>query len=138
MSHESLSACVDSPRQIGARTSAGPSVLQGVSGGATCSLCDCGVALLVLDKPVYILGVGLLAFGLAQIVNRWRLAARADRLLNHILSNLNAMPPTMRRLAVIQFLSWFAMFILFIYATPVVAAYQFGATDPTKIGRAHV
>src|SRR3546814_1536061 len=41
------------------------------------------------------------------------------------------MPPTMRRLAVIQFLSWFAMFILFIYATPVVAAYQFGATDPT-------
>src|SRR3546814_13072598 len=41
------------------------------------------------------------------------------------------MPPTMRRLAVIQFLSWFAMCILFIYATPVVAAYQFGATDPT-------
>src|SRR3546814_6252835 len=79
----------------------------------------------------------------------FRLAARADRLLNHILSDLNAMPPTMRRLAVIQFLSWFAMFILFIYATPVVAAYQFGATDPTpqayndgadwvEIGRAHV
>src|SRR3546814_4540596 len=61
----------------------------------------------------------------------FRSAARADRLLNHILSDLNAMPPTMRRLAVIQFLSWFAMFILFIYATPVVAAYQFGATDPT-------
>src|SRR3546814_6597359 len=46
----------------------------------------------------------------------FRSAARADRLLNHILSDLNAMPPTMRRLAVIQFLSWFAMFILFIYA----------------------
>lgn len=111
---------------------AAPTLRQGVlwliAGLAVVAL----VAAAGLDKPLYILGFGLAAFGGAQLVNRWRMIVGADRPLNHILSDLNAMPGTMRRLAVIQFLSWFAMFILFIYATPVVAAYQFGATDPAS------
>jgi len=91
------------------------------------------VALLGLDKPLYILGFGLGAFGLAQIVNRWRVAqGKTESPLNHILSDLASMPPTMRRLALIQFLSWFGLFILWIYATPVVTQYQFGATDPAS------
>ncbi|RIA45708.1 maltose/moltooligosaccharide transporter [Hephaestia caeni] len=129
-SPDEMAAFDNTPRQTVPHASAAPSVRQGAIWAVTGAVIVAGVALLGLDKPLYILGFGLLAFGSAQIVNRWRLAANADRLLNHILSDLNAMPPTMRRLAVIQFLSWFAMFILFIYATPVVAAYQFGATDP--------
>jgi maltose/moltooligosaccharide transporter len=51
-------------------------------------------------------------------------------MLNHLLSDLAAMPPLMRRLAWIQFLCWSALFILWIYATPVVARLDFGAADP--------
>ena len=56
---------------------------------------------------------------------------RIDTPLNHILSDLNAMPPAMKKLALVQFLSWFALFILWIYATPIITRYQFGATDTT-------
>jgi maltose/moltooligosaccharide transporter len=52
-------------------------------------------------------------------------------MLNHLLSDLKTMPPLMKRLAQIQFLSWSALFILWIYATPVVAHLQFGAADAT-------
>lgn len=90
------------------------------------------VALAGLDKPLYILGFGLAAFGLAQVVNRWRMRTGADRPLNHLLSDLQGMPQTMRRLSLIQFLSWFALFVMWIYATPIVTQYQFGATDVTS------
>ncbi|RHW19297.1 MFS transporter [Sphingomonas gilva] len=87
------------------------------------------VATLGLDQPLYILGFGMAAFGLAQMINRLRLSAGRDRLLNHILSDLNTMPATMRRLAIVHFLSWFGLFVLWIYATPVVTRHHFGASD---------
>jgi maltose/moltooligosaccharide transporter len=83
-----------------------------------------------LDKPLYVLGAGLTGFGLARLANR--VSARAgkqDTMLNHLLSDLRTMPPLMKRLAQIQFLSWSALFILWIYATPVVAHLQFGTLD---------
>ncbi len=86
-----------------------------------------------LDKPLYVLGVGLAGFGLARLANRWAVhGGRTDTMLNHLLSDLRAMPPLMRRLARIQFLSWSALFILWIYATPVIARLQFGAADPAS------
>jgi maltose/moltooligosaccharide transporter len=86
-----------------------------------------------LDKPLYVLGVGLAGFGLARLANRWAVRdGRNDTMLNHLLSDLRAMPPLMRRLAQIQFLSWSALFILWIYATPVIARLQFGAADPAS------
>jgi maltose/moltooligosaccharide transporter len=45
------------------------------------------------------------------------------------------MPRTMRQLAVVQFFSWFGMFALWIYGTPGVTAYHFGAIDTA--GRAY-
>lgn len=92
------------------------------------------VASFGLDNPLYILGFGLIAFGLAQAVNAMRVkAGRTDGALNQILSDLWAMPDTMRKLAVIQFLSWFALFILWVYATPIVTQYHFGTTDTTSV-----
>jgi maltose/moltooligosaccharide transporter len=41
------------------------------------------------------------------------------------------MPAQMRQLAVAQFFTWTALFILWIYTTPVVTQYAFGATDTT-------
>ena len=110
---------------------AAPSLPQALAWLAAGSIILLLVTRLGLDNPLYVLGGGLAAFGAAQIFNRLRLKARADRMLNHILSDLNSMPRTMRRLALVQFLSWFGLFIMWIYATPVVTRYQFGAVDVT-------
>jgi maltose/moltooligosaccharide transporter len=79
-----------------------------------------------LDKQLYVLGGGLAAFGLAQIVIR---ATRATGALAQIMSDLAQMPAQMRQLAIAQFFTWTALFILWIYTTPVVTQYAFGATD---------
>lgn len=82
-----------------------------------------------LDKQLYVLGGALAAFGIAQIVNHSRVAAGKTGTLSHILSDLAQMPDGMRRLAVVQFFSWFALFIMWIYTTPVVTQYVFGSVD---------
>lgn len=79
-----------------------------------------------LDKQLYVLGGGLAAFGFAQIVIR---ATRANGALAQILSDLAQMPAQMRQLALAQFFTWTALFILWIYTTPVVTREAFGAAD---------
>jgi maltose/moltooligosaccharide transporter len=84
------------------------------------------VAELGLDKQLYVLGGGLLVFGLAQIVLR---AMRATGALAQIMSDLAQMPDQMRQLAAAQFFTWTALFIMWIYTTPVVTQYAFGTRD---------
>jgi maltose/moltooligosaccharide transporter len=94
------------------------------------------VRILDLDAPLYVLAGAAAAFGLAQVVNAVGVSrGRRDTALNHVLAALSNMPPTMRRLAVVQFLSWFGFFIFWIFATPIVTHYQFGAAD--AVGRAY-
>ncbi|WP_298191957.1 MFS transporter [Novosphingobium sp.] len=81
-----------------------------------------------LDKQLYVLGGGLALFGFAQIVLR---ATKAKGALAEIMSDLAQMPAQMRQLAVAQFFTWTGLFILWIYTTPVVTKYAFGATDTT-------
>jgi maltose/moltooligosaccharide transporter len=52
--------------------------------------------------------------------------------LSHILSDLHQMPSVMKRLAVAQFFTWIALFIMWIYTTPVVTQYVYGSSDPTS------
>jgi maltose/moltooligosaccharide transporter len=89
-----------------------------------------GVFLSGLDKQLYVLGGALAAYGLIQIVNRMRadkgIGAEA---IGHILSDLSQMPDVMRKLAFAQFFTWIALFIMWIYTTPVVTQYIFHATD---------
>ncbi len=51
-------------------------------------------------------------------------------MLAAIVGDLRAMPATMRRLAWVQFFSWFALFAMWIYTTAAVAGTHFGSTDP--------
>lgn len=83
-----------------------------------------------LDQPVYILGAALIFFGAAQAWTR-RLADRGARggFLPRLISDLVAMPQTMRRLALAQFFTWIALFVMWIYTTPVVTRHIFGATE---------
>ncbi len=91
------------------------------------------VGWLGLDKPVYLLGGGLIAFGLAQIVSAFLVrGGRGQNALSQILADLSAMPATMRRLALVQFFTWSALFIMWIYTTPIVAARVFHTSDASS------
>jgi maltose/moltooligosaccharide transporter len=48
--------------------------------------------------------------------------------VRELFSDLINMPKPMRRLALVQFFSWFGFFLLWIYGTPSVAWHHFGAT----------
>jgi maltose/moltooligosaccharide transporter len=81
-------------------------------------------------KDLYVLAALLAGFGVIQLVaSMLRSQSRNDSGFMEVVSDLFAMPKTMRQLAVVQFFSWFAMFALWIYGTPGVTEYHFGAVD---------
>ena len=43
------------------------------------------------------------------------------------------MPPALRRLAAVQFFTWFGLFAMWIYAAPAVARSHFGSADPGSL-----
>jgi len=57
---------------------------------------------------------------------------RQDGMLAHIMQDLHGMPRAMRRLAVVQFFSWFALFAMWIYTTPAVTSVHYATTDPAS------
>lgn len=82
-----------------------------------------------LDKQLYILAGMLAAYGLALIVVGW---TRRDSAFAHIITDLHDMPAEMRKLAVVQFFSWFALFAMWIYTTAAVTEVHFGSTDTSS------
>lgn len=81
-------------------------------------------------QELYVLAALVAGFGVIQLVaSVLRSQGRDDSGFMEVVSDLFAMPATMRQLAVVQFFSWFAMFALWIYGTPGVTAYHFGASD---------
>lgn len=122
------------------------SVRQFASGGAVWIIAGTIVAALVamargesrpaflgaieVAKDLYVLAALIAGFGVIQLVaSLLRAQGREGSGFMEVVSDLFAMPRTMRQLAVVQFFSWFAMFALWIYGTPGVTAYHFGATD---------
>jgi maltose/moltooligosaccharide transporter len=87
-----------------------------------------------VGKELYVLAGLIAAFGLLQMVAA-RLRGRGGQGgFLEVVDDLFGMPVTMRQLAVVQFFSWFAMFAMWIYATPAVASYHYGAPDPATRG----
>jgi len=88
------------------------------------------VATTGLEKEVYLLGALLALYGAASAVAI--LLARggsAANMLSHIVGDFAGMPDVMKRLALVQFFSWSALFIMWINTTPVVAQYYFASSD---------
>ncbi|WP_140718789.1 MULTISPECIES: MFS transporter [Gammaproteobacteria] len=79
------------------------------------------------DRMLYVLAGLLAGYGLLLLAARW---IRRDRMLVSIVHDLGRMPQAMRRLAWVQFFSWFALFAMWIYTTAAVTQVHFGATDP--------
>jgi maltose/moltooligosaccharide transporter len=82
------------------------------------------------DHDLYLLAGGLAGYGLALF---WLSRARSRGTLYQIMSDLQDMPVAMRRLAWVQFFSWFALFAMWIYTTPAVTMVQFGSSDPHSV-----
>ncbi len=83
-----------------------------------------------LDKQLYVLAGGAIAFGIIQFAAaRLQQRGRTSGAFYSIVDDLFHMPKVMRQLAVVQFFSWFALFSMWIYGTPAVTSYHFGAVD---------
>jgi maltose/moltooligosaccharide transporter len=86
-----------------------------------------------LEKELYILSVGIGAFGLVQIVSGLFVSGgNTGNGLVVVLSDLYGMPKTMGQLAIVQFFSWFALFSMWIYTTSAVTSHIYGTKDPTS------
>ena len=86
-------------------------------------------------KEVFLLGGLLAAYGAASMAAiKLARGGGSSNMLSSIVGDFSGMPPLMKRLAVVQFFSWSALFIMWINTTPVVAQYAFGSADPQSAG----
>ncbi len=93
------------------------------------------IPLIILNagKEVYILSLGLVFFGIVELMAGFmQKAGKKDGGLVEIVNDLNAMPLTMKQLALVQFFSWFALFAMWIYTTPGVTSHIYGAVDTSS------
>ena len=91
------------------------------------------VALFGAEKELYLLG-GLVGFygGARLVAGALYHRGNTDNVLTNIVGDFSGMPPIMKKLALTQFFTWSALFIMWIYTTPVVAQYVFGSADPAS------
>jgi maltose/moltooligosaccharide transporter len=79
-----------------------------------------------MQAEVYILGFGLVIFGIIQLITGlFTLKKKTDNGLVIIINDLFKMPKTMVQLAFVQFFSWFALFAMWIYTTAGVTSTKY-------------
>lgn len=82
-----------------------------------------------LEKELYVLTMGIAAFGLFQIIAALFHKNKKDNGLVEVMDDLNYLPSKMKQLAIVQFFSWFALFSMWIYSTPALAQHIYNTTD---------
>ncbi|MBB1270388.1 MFS transporter, partial [Shewanella sp. SR44-3] len=102
------------------------------------------VYLYQLDKQLYILSIGILAFAPMQYYCAFALqktSAASKNIAAHgkttlptgmlfnVVDDMFAMPEAMKQLALVQFFAWFALFAMWIYTTAAVTSYHYGSAD---------
>jgi maltose/moltooligosaccharide transporter len=115
-------------RALASRSNSGP--FWWVAGGGLLALATEQWA---LEKEVYLLAVLLVSYGvISHIAIRLARAGKDNNMLASIVGDFSSMPEIMQKLALVQFFSWSALFIMWINTTPVVAQNFFGSADPTS------
>ena len=80
-----------------------------------------------LRREVYLLAVVALLFGAAvEWLRRRQRAGRPIEGLLALVGDIATIPAVLRRLAIVQFFTWFGLFTLWVYAVPAVAALEAG------------
>jgi maltose/moltooligosaccharide transporter len=82
-----------------------------------------------LEQELYVLTGGITAFGLFQLVAGWLHQSGSKNGFVEIMDDLNFLPSTMKKLAIVQFFTWFALFAMWIYSTPALAQHLAGTAD---------
>lgn len=85
-----------------------------------------------LEQELYVLTLGLVAFGVLQLLSKFFIDLKKPNGLTEVLTDLFNMPKTMSQLAVVQFFTWLALFSMWIYATSGVTSHIYGTTDVTS------
>ena len=85
-----------------------------------------------LEKELYVLTLGIIAYGLVQLAAGVCWAKNNKNGLVEVVNDLYHMPATMKQLAVVQFFTWFALFSMWIYATPALAQHLANTTDTSS------
>nr|WP_255574048.1 MFS transporter [Erythrobacter sp. SCSIO 43205] len=97
------------------------------------ALVTLSVAPLGLEKEIFLLGGLLATYGVLSAIGiSMAKQGKAANMLSSIVGDFSGMPETMKRLALVQFFSWSALFIMWIYSGPIVSQYFYGSTDPTS------
>jgi maltose/moltooligosaccharide transporter len=78
-----------------------------------------------VEKEVYILSIGLIVFGLFEVIAGLLIKKNVKSGFTEIVNDLNKMPKTMSQLAFVQFFSWFALFAMWIYTTSGVTSSKY-------------
>jgi maltose/moltooligosaccharide transporter len=98
------------------------------------SIFSVAVAVFGWDRQLHVLGIGGAVFGLLQLAAAWlQTWGRTADALYCIMNDLFRMPRAMRQLAVVQFLSWFGLFAMWIYTTSAVTSRHYGTTDTASV-----
>lgn len=132
-SPEQLASFEDSVAETASSVQGGAPVFRLRSALLWLSVGALGLAAAVIfdaDKSLYLLAAGILVFGALQYAaigmqNR----NQVDNVFFDMCRNLVEMPQTMKRLAWVQFFSWFALFTMWIYTTPAVTSFHYGTSD---------
>lgn len=85
-----------------------------------------------LEKELYVLSLGIAVFGLLQIVASFFQRQKKINGFVEIMDDLNFLPGTMKKLALVQFFTWFALFSMWIYSTAALSQHLYGTTDTTS------
>lgn len=85
-----------------------------------------------LEKELYVLTGGILVFGILQVIASFFARTKKENGFVEVMDDLNFLPPTMQKLAVVQFFSWFALFSMWIYSSPALAQHLYNTTDTTS------
>jgi len=86
------------------------------------------------DEQFFVFSVGLIIVGALFLYNGYKIKNNKidSGLISTVLGDLATMPIVMKRLAAVQFTSWFAFFIMWTYLNPGITSHYFGATDTTS------
>ncbi|MFC4763743.1 MFS transporter [Dyella koreensis] len=84
------------------------------------------VASLHLERELYLLTAGVAVYGVTLL---WLGRSSRSSMFTQVMGDLYTMPDAMRRLAWVQFFSWFALFAMWIYTTAGVTQVHFGSSD---------
>lgn len=87
----------------------------------------------VAERQLIVFTVMVAILGLLLLYNGLRLkGGHKAGMVGGLMDDLATMPLLMKRLALVQFCSWFAFFTLWVYLNSAVTSHHFGTTDPTS------